>query len=351
MNRTSKGFLTAVGLLLALYLSLVIVASVTQLADTADRIYLGAGQPVFWALIGIMALLFVTPFVLYLRLPKPLIPPADASSPQYDEYLTELRHRLQSNPRLQGLALNTSHDVPPALARLSDEADKVVRNTASTVFVSTAAMQNGRLDGLVVLAAQIRMVWRIATIYYQRPSPRQMLYLYSNVGAAALLAENIQEIEFTELATPLVTSVIPSLKGAIPGLQGISTLLVNSIANGSANAFITLRVGILARQYCESLTTPSKAVVRRTATLSALALVGQITKESGAHIVQGSWNAVRDAVGGAVDSTVQGVKNTTGKVVDATVSTARTVGEAIASTSRGVMQTADKITARKEPGN
>ena len=136
-------------------------------------------------------------------------------------------------------------------------ADKVVQDTANNVFVGTAVMQNGRLDGLIVLVAQLRMVWQIAKIYYQRPSPRQMLYLYSNVGTTVFLADSIQQINFMELAAPLVASVIPSLKGAIPGLQGIATLMVNSIANGSANAFLTLRVGIVTRQYCETLTIPS----------------------------------------------------------------------------------------------
>lgn len=340
--------LTTLSALLLLYLGVVMVASVAQLADAADRTHLGLGQPVFWVLLTIFALLLLTPIVLYFSLPKPLIPPVEKVAPQYDEFLTELRCRMQMNPRLHEMSLDTNEDIPAALARLSQEADKIVRDTASTVFVGTAVMQNGRLDGLIVLATQFRMVWRIASIYYQRPSPRQMLYLYSNVGATALLADNIQEIEFSELAAPLVASIIPSLKGAIPGLQGISTLLVNSLANGAANAFLTLRVGIVARKYCESLTTPSRQDVRQSATVSALALVGQITKENGARIAQSSWNAVRDAVGGAIDSTVQGVKNTTGKAVDATVGAAKVLGDSIVSTARGVKQATEKITTRKE---
>lgn len=350
MNKAMTRILTALSALLLLYLGVVMAASVVQLADAADRIYLGLGQPVFWVLLTIFVLLLVTPIVLYFRLPKPLIPPAANSGPDHDEFLTELRHRMQRNPRLQGMPLNTNEDIPAAVATLSQEADKVIRDTANMVFVGTAVMQNGRLDGLIVLATEFRMVWRIASIYHQRPSPREMLYLYSNVGAAALLADSIQEIQFSELATPLVASIFPSLKGAIPGLQGIAALLVNSIAHGSANAFLTLRVGIVARKYCESLTTPSRQLIRQSATVSALALVGQIARENGARIVQESWTVVRDAVGGTVDSTVQGVKNTTGKVVDATVSTAKTLGGAVASTARGLKQAAEKITPRKEPG-
>ena len=350
MNKATARILTTLGALVLLYLGVVMVASVVQLADAADRIHLGLGQPVFWVLLTMFALLLLAPLVLYFRLPQALIPPAASSGPEHDAFLTELRQRMQRNPRLQGVPLNANEDIPAALASLSQEADKVIRDTASMVFVGTAVMQNGRLDGLIVLATEFRMVWRIASIYHQRPSPRELLYLYSNVGAAALLADSIQEIQFSELATPLVASVFPSLKGAIPGLQGIAALLVNSIAHGCANAFLTLRVGIVARKYCESLSAPSRQLIRQSATVSALALVGQIARENGARIVQESWTAVRGAVGGSVDASVQGVMNTTGKIVDAGVNTAKSLGGAVASTARGLKQAADKITPRKGPG-
>lgn len=349
MNKAVVRILMTIGALVLLYLGVVIIASVAQLADAADRIYLGSGQAVFWVFLTALAVLLVTPLVLFYRLPRPLLPPAEPTDPRFENYLGELRHHLEGNPRLTGVVLGSREDIEAAMAKLSMEADKVIRDTASTVFVSTAVMQNGRLDGLIVLATQLRMVWRIASIYYQRPTPRQVLYLYSNVGAAALIADSIQEIEFSELAAPLVTAIIPSLKGAIPGLQGVANLLVNSIASGAANAFLTLRVGIVARQYCESLTTPKRRDVRQSATASALVLVGQITKENGARVAQNSWGAVRDAVGGAVDSAVEGAKNVTDKAVDATVSSARTVGDAIASTTRGVLNAAGKIAPKKEP--
>lgn len=333
--------------LLILYLGVVAVASAVQLAAAADRIYLGLGQLTFWMLITGFALLTVTPFVLYFQLPQPLIPPLDTASPQYLEYLTNLRGRLQQNPRLQGVSVNTIEDIPSALAKLSMDADAIVRDTAGTVFVGTAVMQNGRLDALIVLTTQIRMVWRIASIYQQRPSPRQLFYLYSNVGATALLADSIEEIQFTELATPLVAAVIPSLKGAIPGLQGIATLLVNSIANGAANSFLTLRVGMVARQYCESLSAPARSEVRRSATVTALALVGEIVKDNSSRLVQGAWSAVRGGVGNAVDATVKGVKETSAKVVESTISTAKTLGSAVASTTQSVV---DKITPESKEG-
>ena len=195
------------------------------------------------------------------------------------------------------------------------------------MFISTAVMQNGRLDGLLVLVSQLRLVWRIASIYHGRPSPRQMLQLYANVGGNVLIADNFQEIDFAEIATPIVASIFPSIKGGIPGLQGISTLLVNSLSNGAANAFLTLRVGLVAKAYCAAVSAPLENSVRKSSTMEALALVADIVKEQGGRIVEKSWQMVRNTVVDATEATVQGVKGALRKTADATFETARTVGD------------------------
>ena len=293
MNKSMTRIFTAISVLLLWYFGSGLVANGVQLANAADRLHQGLGQYVFWGLMTIFMVLLITPVILYFMLPKALIPPEDKSAPRYDQFLTELRQRMIQNPRLEGIQLASNADIPAALAKLSRDADKIIRDTANNVFIGTAVMQNGRLDGLIVLAAQLRMVWQIAKIYYQRPSPRQMLYLYSNVSTTVFLANSIQEINFMEMSAPLVASVIPSLKGAIPGLQGIATLMVNSIANGSANAFLTLRVGIVSKQYCETLTSPDSQMIRKSATGEAFKLVGQITKDNGASLAKACWDTIR----------------------------------------------------------
>ena len=107
--------------------------------------------------------------------------------------------------------------VEAAIAHLSKEADLVVRRTASTVFLSTALMQNGRLDGLIVLFTQIQMVGRIARIYVQRPSPRELVRLYANVGSTAFVASGLESLDLGEMVAPLAVSVVPALKSGIPG--------------------------------------------------------------------------------------------------------------------------------------
>ena len=337
--------------LVVLFFCVSLVSSITQLADAADRVSLGLGQTVFWVLLTAFVVFLLAPIILYYRLPKALIPPEETEGPDHEAYLLELRRRLALNPRLSGMPLLTDKDISAALSKLSSEADRVITQTASAVFVGTAVMQNGRLDGLITLVTQGRMIWRLATIFYQRPSPRQILYLYSNVGMTALLSESISAIEFSELAAPVVASIIPSAKGAVPGIQGISNLLVNSIANGTANAFLTLRVGIVARKYLEAIAAPSRQETRRSATVAALALVGTIARENGTLIATSTWNAVKDSVVGAVDVAVQGAKKTAEKatktVTSNTKAGVKALGGAFDSTVEGVKELSRKIKPRQ----
>jgi hypothetical protein len=70
-----------------------------------------------------------------------------------------LKDQLARNPLIAGLPLESDEEVAAAIARLDKEADAVVRGTASAIFASTAVMQNGRLDALVVFGSQVRMTY------------------------------------------------------------------------------------------------------------------------------------------------------------------------------------------------
>ena len=316
MGKALLRILACVALLLAAWIAITLLGSAAQVAAAADRIVAGSGQAVFFTLLGVMAMLVVVPVVLFARLPAPLVAPASSSGPEHDAYIARLKAQLARNPELAGMQLDTEEELAAATAKLDRAADAVVRNTASAIFASTAVMQNGRLDALIVFGSQVRMTWRIASIYYQRPTPRQLLFLYGNVGANMLVAENLQEVDFSGIVAPVVAAIFPSLKGALPGLQGVSTLLVNSMAHGASNAFLTLRVGHIARDYCAPLVRPDAARVRRSATLAAMAQVGSIAKEQGTRVAQAAWNGVSGAVQSTAIATVNQTRASIRRVID-----------------------------------
>ena len=290
-----------------------IVAGATSLISFAERIHPVAGTVVFWGLCLAAGFFALYCLIAYAQLPPALVPPNETSGPKHEAYLQTLRSRLANNPRSRELPLGTDGEVEAAIAHLSKEADLVVRRTASTVFLSTALMQNGRLDGLIVLFTQSQMVSRIARIYVQRPSPRELLRLYANVGGTAFVASGLESLDLGEMVAPLAVSVVPALKSGIPGLSGISALLVKCVSNGAANAFLTLRVGEVARRYCELTSRHSPEAIRRSATAAAVQHLGRIVRENGALVVRKIWASTGRAL---IDSGVSKAEDIAGATRD-----------------------------------
>ena len=110
-----------------------------------------------------------------------------------------------------------------------------------------------------------------------------------------MIASGLESLDLGEMIAPLATSVVPAIKGGIPGLSGISALLVRSISNGAANAFLTLRVGEVARRYCALTSRCSRDAIRKSATAAAVHHLGRIVRENGALVVRKIWEAARDS--------------------------------------------------------
>ena len=207
-----------------------------------------------------------------------------------------------------------------ALQLLRADAEAQTRRTAASVLVSTALLQNGKLDALVVLCSQVQLVWRIARIYGLRPSLRQISYLYGNVGACMLIASSLEDVDFAELTAPIVQSATPAALGSIPGLGTMGNLLTNSLASGAANAFLTLRVGLIADAYCAPEHTPQRAQIRQSSTRRAAQLLGAIVKESGSQVTQAVYGRIKQGVLSTAQAAADSVKNAASQVRSSTTS-------------------------------
>ena len=295
-NSSVRKTVIGLAILLTICVASLIIAAVTSLISLADRIHPVAGSVVFWTIVLAAAFFALYGAIAYAKLPGALIPPDETSGPKHEAYLESLRARLAANPRTRGMSVATEEEIEKAIAVLSTEADSVVRKTSSTVFLSTALMQNGRLDALILLFTQIQMVTRVARVYVQRPSPREMIRLYVNVAGTAFIASGLESLDLGEMVAPLATSVVPALKGGIPGLSGISALLVKCVSNGAANAFLTLRVGEVTRRYCELTSRSSPEAIRKSATAAAVQHLGRIVRENGALVVRKIWESTGRAL-------------------------------------------------------
>lgn len=322
------------------------VSMVSQLADAADRLHAGAGQAVFWSLLLLLLATVVAPTIWLLRLPPALRPPATTDAASLTAYQERLRMHLARNPRLAGHVLDSEAAINQALQQLRTAAEAETKRTAGSVLVSTALLQNGRLDGLVVLVSQIQLVWRIARIYGLRPSLQQMSYLYSNVGACVLIASSLEEVDFAELSAPIVQSATPAAMGSIPGLGGVGNLLTNSLASGSANAFLTLRVGLVADAYCAPQHSPDRSSIRQNATHRAAVLLGSIVKDCGTQITQAVYGRIKHSVVSTAQAAADSVKQAGRSVTDATQSAYQATAQSLNAAASQVRSSSTSVTQR-----
>ncbi|MGH7130017.1 MAG: DUF697 domain-containing protein, partial [Planctomycetaceae bacterium] len=237
-----------------------------------------------------------------LRLPRPLKAPDAETDPRFREHLDRLQKRLRSNPHLRGQEITDRAGIDQALVTLDDITGERIRQTASQVFITTAISQNGSLDAFLVLAAQSKLVLEVARTYYQRPTIRDLVYLYSNVAATAFVAGELEDLDISEQIQSVITAVFGSAAGAIPGFGAASTLFVNSVMGGAANAFLTLRVGVIARQYCRAVVLPPRRAIRRIAVLEATQLLGGVALTGTRRVAAAMGSAARNSVGGAFES-------------------------------------------------
>lgn len=292
-----SGTIRKIGLLFALFILIVFAIFVfnqtVQVVQAARSVHPVFGEAVLWGLIFTYTALIITPIVLWFRLPKRMAPPAVPEGEEYDRFMADFRKRLARNSRLGGIPLTSGEDVDNALKLLDSQADRVVSSSASAVFMSTALLQSGRLDGLVVLAAQTRLIWRVAHVYYQRPSLRDFAQLYANVASTAFIAAGVEDVD----VDVLLGTVFGSTVAAIPGMH----LLASSILSGSANAFLTLRVGMITKEYCRCTVRVEKQGLRRAATLQAAKLLGSIVREGTVRISKAAVTASRNKLGDMFD--------------------------------------------------
>jgi len=323
MMRTLKTILLPLFLGLGLLALVGILGAGLSLYREAQAVHPALGIAVLAVLAAGFVLLFVVPVVQVVRLPGTLTRPAGASGPQWDRFVRRYARRLERNALVRSehtdhatlrKALTENQDpavleaeVDRAIAFLDGKAREIIGRHAAAVFASTAVSQSGRLDSLIVISAQLRMVREIASLYYQRPRPRELWGLYANVGAAAFVAGELQD---SEVLAVLGAPVTAGISGFIPlsGTDPLVSLLVNSLLDGSANAFLTLRIGALAKRYCGLRLEGDRRAVARSASMEAAGLLAGVVSQGASRIAVMTRKLVLD---GAVKGTTRAFQGTT----------------------------------------
>lgn len=272
-----------------------------------------AGTVVLVLMIVILTVLFMTPVVLYLRLPQPILAPE--SDEDKDSYHRKVTQRLSRNKliRQAQITIENEQDLTTALALLDDKANSIIKRTAGSVFLTTAISQNGKLDAFTVFVTQTKMVWDIAHVYYQRPALKDLIYLYGNVGATTLLASEIEEIDLSNQIEPIITTALRQPGRSIPVIGPAANIIFDSMLEGTANAFLTLRVGVVARRYCGSMGPKTKKTIKKAAFAEASVLLKDIVVKSSGQVIsailQSAKKAGTDTLKTGVDSFNKAAEN------------------------------------------
>ena len=252
------------------------------------------GRIVLYGFLVIYVVMILTLVAMVARLPPSLIPPKPGDAEGLERYLRAVGERLEANPRVQFESRQDPKrlrsDVESAFRHLERAADELIRATSSRVLVSTAVSRDGKLDGLAVLLAQARLIRRIAGLYSQGATVKELAHLYIHVAKVNFFDDDVKDPNFDDELGPVMASFANSGVELMPaaGIGAAYSTLAGSVIGGSANAFLTLRVGTIAKRYCGSITREEPASCRRAATIEAAKILPDV--------VSADIGRIRDAV-------------------------------------------------------
>lgn len=301
MNKFKNYFLGFLIIFLVLF-GIMVLNQILSIYNNLSTInpYLGifvAGLCVL--LLGI--LLFMQLYAIF-RFPKfrPLPEnPTEEEVRVYKElYLTRLmRNKVLRKSGYEFVGETTDEKIENTTSYLKAVAMERIKDDANSVFLTTAVSQNGVLDGLSVLFTLGLMIYKVLEIYENRPTFRRLLYLYSQVASVVLVAGSIEDMNLIEdQLEPILTTLLgSSILSAIPGAVGVTTLLTNSLVEGSVNALLTLRVGIVCQRYLSSPVELDKKTLRKGAFYESTAHLGSIIANNGVLVVKSITKATKKA--------------------------------------------------------
>ncbi|MDL2210403.1 hypothetical protein LJC26_06325 [Desulfovibrio sp. OttesenSCG-928-O18] len=237
-----------------------------------------------------------------------LLNPNDDSPEGRERFARELARRLRANPHIReaGLAPDDADDqevIDKCLSLLNAKANEEIEQNARRIFLATALAQNGRLDALIVFVSLCRLVWRISSIYNQRPHPREIAALYWAVITTTFLALSLEELDITtEISVGFgqaFHAMAPAgLTASIPFAGKALQTFTSATIDGAANCYLALRAGIITRNafaYAFADKRPSRASVYREAGAILLTMSASLMDKLGTGLADVLGIAVKTA--------------------------------------------------------
>jgi uncharacterized protein DUF697 len=315
MRRKISRILGAIGVFFCLWivwfaidLSMGVSALVGKLVPASDPYLL-------YALLLLLggAALWVTFSIVFK--PGAIIVPDDPTEADLAALRKRLVRRLKRNQlvKREGFDLDTPEGMEAALAALRRESHEDIKSTARFVFLSTAVSRNGKLDSIAVMISLLRLVWRLTKIYGTRPSFREIYYIYMNVAWTAAFAFAIEDFDLTDQVGAIVGNTV----SAIPGAPPITALITAAIMDGSINAYLVIRVGVLTQKYLSLDVKPHQKISKSTS-FTAVKMLTEVSSTAAVPVAKMLMRISHSAA-----------KTSAKKAVDIAATTARKTGSMV----------------------
>ena len=147
------------------------------------------------------------------------------------------------------------NQIKEALTKIYDTdvrkaSNKLIKEHALKVGVSTALSQSDKVDTLFVVAYNLSLIKDIIFLYGYRPSDTKMSKIYTTVIADALVAYGMGS------SATSITNTITKLGGKaldkIPYVGGAIGTIIDSLAQGMINASLTVMIGFQTKKYLKN---------------------------------------------------------------------------------------------------
>lgn len=288
MKKISKKFWIFLGIAAVFFLVMIIISAVLDLGEKLRNIHPYVEYAFYGVSIILFIILFIRPLFMIIFAPSfsldELFSEEENAKKNYSMYKKVAKNLMEediiSDEEKQKItdSLDDVLELKKTLSNIFDETikkelNKMIISHAETVFLSTAISQNGKLDAIAVITINLKLIKNLVLKCGFRPSYYSLGKLSVNVLSTAIIAESLEDMNFSELFPSTGVNALAE----IPLLKTIT----GSFAQGVGNALLSLRVGIIARNYLfMNIKGLKKNEIRKLAFGEAVILLPRVLVES-----------------------------------------------------------------------
>jgi len=321
-------------LITAIYCGFILLSSILTIGEQLNRLH-SYVEISFYIFSGFLFWFLILKHILRVFLAK------EEKVINYTNYKSPIREKIinQELERISKLdffknGLPKEEDCEKQLIKayelLDKKSDEIITTRARTVFLTTAFSQNGKLDFFFVLSNQIKLIRELTDLNRNRPSIKELYKIYSNVFFNAIGADMISEADITSHVTQVMSGTVMT---NIPYATATCSIIASSVLEGSANGFLTLRVGYLTTGLLSNK--HDELGLRNNASLKAT------TKFSGllVEVVKTITTYVTGALGSKIKNAGESVVENSMKAAETVVDTGKQTAESVYETGKKTAET------------